>query len=165
MALPISYNVRNVRNRWQVTLLAVSGIALVVAVFAVLMSMSEGFASALRATGTEQNALVVQRGSASELTSWIPLDQRNMIVAHDVVVRGPDGAALVSPEIVVVTMKPKADGEPTNVTIRGVTLKGQEVRGGINIVRGRNYAPGLTEIIVGEKIATRVQGLELGSVV
>jgi putative ABC transport system permease protein len=165
MALPISYNVRNVRNRWQVTLLAVSGIALVVAVFAVLMSMSEGFASALRATGSEQNAMVVQRGSASELTSWIPLDQRNMIVAHDVVARGPDGAALVSPEIVVVTVKPKADGEPTNVTLRGVTLKGQEVRGGIKIVSGRNYAPGLDELIVGEKIADRVQGLTLGSVV
>ena len=165
MALPISYNVRNVRNRWQVTLLAVSGIALVVAVFAVLMSMSEGFAFALRATGTDQNAMVVQRGSASELSSWIPLDQRNMIVAHEVVARGPDGAALASPEIVVVTMKPKADGEPTNVTIRGVTLKGQEVRGGIEIIRGRNYAPGLTEVIVGKQIATRVQGLELGSVV
>ena len=53
MALPLSYNVRNVRNRWQVTLLAVSGIALVVAVFAVLMSMSEGFAMALRATGSD----------------------------------------------------------------------------------------------------------------
>jgi ABC-type lipoprotein release transport system permease subunit len=165
MALPISYNVRNVRNRWQVTLLAVCGIALVVAVFAVLMSMSEGFAFALRSTGTEQNAMIVQRGSASELSSWIPLEQRNMIVAHDAVARGADGTALASPEIIVVTMKPKADGEPTNVTIRGITLKGQEVRGGIKIVRGRNFAPGLTEIIVGEKIATRVQGLELGSVV
>ena len=79
--------------------------------------------------------MVVQRGSASELTSWIPLDQKNMIAAHDVVARGADGAALVSPEVVVVTMKPKADGEPTNVTIRGVTLKGQEVRGGIKIVQ------------------------------
>ena len=45
MALPLSYNVRNVRIRWQVTLLAISGIALVVAVFTVLMSMSEGFAA------------------------------------------------------------------------------------------------------------------------
>ena len=44
MALPLSYNVRNVRVRWQVTLLAIVGIALVVAVFAVLMAMSEGFA-------------------------------------------------------------------------------------------------------------------------
>ena len=42
MALPLSYNVRNVRERWQVTLLAVVGIALVVAVFVVLMAMSDG---------------------------------------------------------------------------------------------------------------------------
>ena len=51
MALPLYYNLRNVRIRWQLTLLAVGGIALVVAVFAVLMSMSEGFAAALRTTG------------------------------------------------------------------------------------------------------------------
>ena len=46
-----------------------------VAVFAVLMSMSEGFAPALRATGRRDNAMIVQRGSGSELTSWVPLDQ------------------------------------------------------------------------------------------
>ena len=36
MALPLSYNVRNIAVRWQVTLLAVGGIALVVAVLLVL---------------------------------------------------------------------------------------------------------------------------------
>ena len=41
-------------------------IALVVAVFAVLMSMSEGFKAALRSTGRPDNAIVVQRGSSSE---------------------------------------------------------------------------------------------------
>ena len=97
MALPLSYNVRNVRKRWQVTLLAISGIALVVAVFTVLMSMSEGFAIALRATGREGNAMVVQRGSASELTSWVPLDQQNLIVVGDEVARGADGQPLASP--------------------------------------------------------------------
>jgi len=94
MALPLSYNVRNVRNRWQVTLLAISGIALVVAGFTVLMSMSEGFAMALRTTGRTDNAMIVQRGSASELTSWIPLDQRQMIVVRDEVERGTDGQPL-----------------------------------------------------------------------
>ena len=72
MALPLSYNVRNVRVRWQLTLLAVVGIALVVAVFAVLMSMSAGFQAALRSTGRPDNAIVVQRGSGSELTSGMP---------------------------------------------------------------------------------------------
>jgi putative ABC transport system permease protein len=165
MALPLSYNVRNVRNRWQVTLLAVSGIALVVAVFTVLMSMSEGFAMALRATGKPGNAMIVQRGSASELTSWIPLDQQNLITVREEVARDAGGSPLASPEVVVVTMKPKKDGEPTNITVRGVTSRAFEVRGGIEIVRGRNFTPGLDEVIVGDKIADRVQGLEIGSAV
>jgi putative ABC transport system permease protein len=163
VALPLSYNVRNVRNRWQVTLLAVSGIALVVAVFTVLMSMSEGFAIALRATGRPDNAMIVQRGSASELTSWIPLDQRQLIVVRDEVARGTDGQPLASPEDVVVTMKPKKDGEPTNISVRGVTPRAFEVRSGITIEQGRTFTPGLYEVIVGDKIAGRVQGLEIGS--
>ena len=57
MALPLSYNIRNVRVRWQVTLLAISGISLVVAVFSILLSMSAGFQMALRATGSLQAAL------------------------------------------------------------------------------------------------------------
>ncbi len=163
MALPLSYNVRNVRARWQVTLLAVSGIALVVAVFTILMSMSEGFSLALRATGRADNVMVVQRGSASELTSWIDHDALNMTTVRDEIARGTDGQPLASPEIVVVTVKPKLDGEPTNVTVRGVTPRAFVVRGGIRIVGGRNFTPGLDEIIVGEKIAGRVQGLDVGS--
>jgi ABC-type lipoprotein release transport system permease subunit len=163
MALPLSYNVRNVRNRWQVTLLAISGIALVVAVFTVLMSMSEGFAAALRTTGRADNAMIVQRGSASELTSWIPLDQRQMIVVRDEVERAPDGQPLASPEDVVVTMKPKKDGEPTNITVRGVTPRAFAVRSGIKVVEGRMFTPGLYEVMAGDKIAKRVQGLDIGA--
>ena len=163
MALPLSYNVRNVRVRWQVTLLAVGGIALVVAVFAVLMSMSEGFRAALRSTGRTDNAIIVQRGSASELTSGVPLDQRNLIVVDDRVARGPDGQALASWEWVIVISLPKAtDGMPTNVTLRAVTPRAFEVRGGIQVVEGRSFTPGLDEVIVGRKLTERIQGLTLG---
>ena len=102
MALPLYYNVRNVRVRWQLTLLAVSGIALVVAVFAVLMSMSEGFKAALRTTGRPDNAMIVQRGSSSELTSAVPLADRNMIVVDERVARDASGQPLASWEWVVV---------------------------------------------------------------
>ena len=102
MALPLYYNVRNVRVRWQLTLLAVGGIALVVAVFAVLMSMSEGFAAALRTTGRPDNAMIVQRGSSSELTSAVPLADRNMIVVDERVARDASGQPLASWEWVVV---------------------------------------------------------------
>ena len=128
MALPLYYNVRNVRVRWQLTLLAVGGIALVVAVFAVLMSMSEGFAAALRTTGRTDNAMIVQRGSGSELTSACPSSDRNMIVVDDRVARDAAGQPLASWEWVVVIGLPKAtDGMPANVTLRAVTPAG--VRG------------------------------------
>ena len=107
MALPISYNIRNVRVRWQVTLLAISGIALVVAVFSVLLSMSVGFQMALRSTGRPDNALIVQRGSASELTSGVRIDDRNTIIADDRIARRPDGSIMASWEWVVVMSLPR----------------------------------------------------------
>ena len=163
MAIPLYYNLRNVRGRWQVTLLAVFGIALVVAVFAVLMSMSEGFATALRSTGRRDNAILVQRGSGSELTSSVPLADRNMIIVDERVARGADGQPLASWEWVIVINLPKApDGQPTNVTLRAVTPRGFEVRGGIEIVEGRRFTPGLDEVIVGRKLAKRMLGMELG---
>ena len=166
MAVPISYNIRNVRQRWQVTLLAIVGIAMVVAVFTVIMSMSEGFRLALRATGRDDNAIIVQRGSASELTSGVPLDQRNQIIVDDRVARGSDGQPLASWDWVIVISAPKAtDGSPTNVTFRAVPQKAYEVRGGIEIVEGRKYTPGLDEVIVGKRLTDRIQGMHLGGTV
>jgi putative ABC transport system permease protein len=164
MALPVSYNVRNLIVRWQVTLLAIFGIALVVMVFVVLLSMAAGFTTALRATGQKDNAIVVKRGSASELTSWVPLDHRNRLMVDDRVARGGDGQPLASGEIVVVTSMPKkTDGQPANITVRGVTPRAFEVRGGLEITQGRTFQPGLYEVIVGERIRDRIRGLDLGS--
>lgn len=164
MALPISYNVRNLTVRWQVTLLSIIGIGLVVAVFVVLLAMVSGFRLALRATGIPGNAMVVQRGSLDELTSWVPLNQRQLIVVDSRVARDKDGQPLASPEMVVVTNLPRrVDGMSTNVTLRGVSPKAFEVRGGIEIVKGRSFTPGLYEVIVGERIAERMAGLDLGT--
>ncbi len=163
MALPLHYNVRNVRVRWQVTLLAVSGIALVVAVFAVLMSMSEGFKTALKSTGRPDNAIIVQRGSGSELTSGVPLEARNMIIVDDRVARGADGQPLASWDwVIVISLVKATDGMPTNVTLRAVPPRAFEVRGGIQVVEGRTFTPGLDEVIVGRKLTERIRGVKLG---
>ncbi len=163
MALPLYYNLRNVRIRWQVTMLAVGGIALVVAVFAVLMSMCEGFRVALKSTGRTDNGIIVQRGSASELTSGVPLEHRNMIIVDDRVARGADGQPLASWEWVIVISLPKAtDGSPTNVTLRAVIPRTFEVRGGVKIVEGRSFTAGLDEVIVGRKLTERIRGIKVG---
>jgi len=163
VALPLQYNIRNVRVRWQVTLLAVSGIALVVAAFAVLMSMSEGFTASLRSTGRTDNAMIVQRGSGSELTSGIGIDARNQIIVDERIARGADGQPLASPEWVVVIGLPKKETkEPINVTLRAVTPRAFAVRAGIDLVEGRSFKPGLDEVIVGRKLLDRIEGLGLG---
>jgi len=162
MALPLSYNVRNVRIRWRVTLLALVGIALVVSVFVVLLAMSAGFETTLRSTGRTDNVIIVQRGSASEMTSGVPLDQRQMILADDRIARDADGQPMASWEwVVVIAMPKRADGSPTNVTMRAVIPRTFDVRGGIKIVQGRNFKPGIDEVIVGHKIMDRIRGLEL----
>ncbi len=166
MALPLVYNLRSLRVRWRAALLAVGAIALVSAVLVAMSAMADGFRLTLRATGRPDNAVVVQRGSLSELTSWVSLDARNRLVVDARVARGADGQPLASPEIVVVAALPRrSDRAPTNVTVRGVTPRAFDVRGGIHALRGRVFRPGLREVMVGQRIAERIAGLEPGRAV
>jgi len=166
MALPLTYNVRNLRQRWKVTLLAIFGIGLVVAVFVTLLAMENGFRIALRSTGSPQNGIVTQRGSMSELTSWINIGDANVIEVDPRVARDSAGKPMASCEVVVLTTKPrKADNQPANITMRGVSPEGFKVRNNVKIVEGRNFTPGLFEVIVGKKIADRVKGLDIGDTI
>ena len=166
MALPLSYNVRNLRSRWKVTLLAIFGIALVVAAFVTILSMARGFNIALSSTGSDNNAIVTQRGSMSELSSWMDVSAANLVSVDPRIARGDDGKPLASCEVVVITARPtKESGLPTNITFRGVTPTAFKVRNGIKIVEGRMFTPGLFEVIVGKRIADRLQGMEVGSII
>ena len=163
MALPIGYNIRSLVARWKITLLAIFGIGCVVAVFMVLLAMVSGFRTVLRATGNPRNGVVAQRGSNSELTSWINQDPKNFITADDRIARNSSGQPMASCEMVVITSLPKREsGQPANVTVRGVSPAAFQVRNGMNIVKGRNFQPGLYEVIVGQKIHDRVSGIEIG---
>lgn len=164
MALPLSYNVRNLRQRWKVTLLAVIGIGMVVAVFVTLLAMENGFRTSLRSTGSPDNGIVTQRGSMSELTSWMNIADANVIKVDPRVARDASGQPLASCEVVILSNRPrKSDGQPANVTFRAVTPEAFNVRNQVKIVEGRNFTPGLYEVIVGKKIADRVSGLDVGS--
>jgi len=166
MALPLSYNVRNLRSRWKVTLLAIFGIGMVVAAFVIILSMARGFKIALSSTGSDNNAIVTQRGSMSELSSWIDVSAASIIGVDPRIATGSDGKPMASCEIVIITSRPKKEtGMATNVTVRGVTPEAFSVRNGVKLVEGRQFTPGLFELIVGKKIANRVQGLGVGSVV
>lgn len=164
MALPLRYSLHSLRARWQVSLLAVLGIALVVGVMVVLLAMVSGFSSALRATGRDDNAVVTQRGSNTELTSALPRADADRIAVDPRVACDPAGRPLASCELLVVANLPRRrDGRPANVALRGVGPRAFDVRTPIEIVQGRAFTPGTFEVIVGERILRRVRGLEPGS--
>ena len=162
MALPISYNIRSLYVRRKVTLLAVGGIALVVAVLIVLVAMANGFFIALSATGTPGNAIITQRGSGSELTSGISRENARVLEVDDRVMRDDQGRPLASPEMVVVASMRRKDGADVNVLVRGVTQMAFKVRSGIDVTDGRNIQPGLYEVIIGRRIDERMAGMEIG---
>ena len=163
MALPISYNIRSLYVRGRVTLLAIGGIALVVAVLIVLVAMASGFRIALQASGSPENAIITQRGSTSEITSGIPRDAINAIIVDSRIARDEAGNAMASPDLVVVAvMKRKQDGLDVNVVVRGVTPPAFKVRPHVIIAEGRNFTPGLYEVIVGRKLFERMEGTGLG---
>ncbi len=163
MALPISYNVRNLIVRWKVTLLAIGGIALVVAVMLILAAMSNGFRVALRSTGSPDNMIVIQRGANSELTSGFSRDNASMIVVDDRVARDAQGRPLASPEIMIVNnMARKQDNNSVNVVVRGVTSMALAVKSNVHLIEGRMFTPGLYELVVGKKAHERYIGLDIG---
>jgi putative ABC transport system permease protein len=163
MALPISYNIRSLYVRGRVTLLAIGGIALVVAVLIVLTAMAAGFRLALSAGGSPENAIITQRGSTSEITSGINRDTINALSVDSHIARDGQGNAMASPELAIVAaLKRKDDGVDVNVVVRGVTPMVFKVRPNIAIVEGRNFTPGLYEIVVGRKVFDRMAGMGLG---
>jgi putative ABC transport system permease protein len=82
------------------------------------------------------------------------------------VARDSEGKPLASCEVVILTNRPrKADNQPANITFRGVSPQGFKVRNSVKIIEGRNFTPGLYEVIVGKKIADRVSGLDIGSTI
>src|SRR2546421_319707 len=121
MAIPLAYNVRNVIQRPVSTLTTAIGVALTVTIFIGAMALAAGLQSALVSTGSPERIIVLRKGADSELSSGIGIDGANILRSHPAVATGPDGHALASADLVVVTNRPRL-GQPgsSNVSVRGV---------------------------------------------
>jgi putative ABC transport system permease protein len=133
-------------------------------VFVGLLSMASGFRLVLQSTGDMQNAIVLQKGSQSEITSSFSQEAGDSVAVDDRIAQGPDGRSLASPALVTVVALPRrSDGVFSNVTIRGVTPSAFLVHKEVRIVEGRSVQPGLYEVLVGKRTLDRIRGLAIGS--
>jgi len=162
--VPLVYSLRSVRARWASNLVAVLGIAGVVAVFVAMLAMARGFQRTLVQSGSDRNAIVLRGGATTEMVSVVMLDQLKVIEDAPGIAHGTDGRPLVSGEIVVVTaFHHKASDSDALAQVRGVTDRAPRVHGGVRVVQGRFLNPGTAELVVGKNAADMYSGFTLGA--
>ena len=137
-AIPFSYIARNLWARKLTTVLTAAGMALVVYVFATVLMLAAGLKETLIATGQPDNAIVIRRGSQTEVQSGVDRPSAAIVETYAEIATGEDGRKLLSKEPVVLINLPKREtGNPSNVVIRGVTAEGLTLRPQVRIVEGR----------------------------
>jgi len=163
MKIPIAYNLRNLVSRRLTTGLTVLGIGLVVFVFAAVLMLAEGFRKTLVTTGDPSNVIIVRKGSNAELTSGIPRSQTNILKTQPEAALSDDGLPLIAGELVVVNNLPRrADGQPSNIVVRGVSKESLQLRTRMKLKEGRMWRPGTSEIIAGSGVAKKFKGCGIG---
>jgi len=159
MQLPFSYIVRNLAARKLTTALTALGMALVVYVFATVLMLAAGLQRTLVETGSDDNVVVIRRGSQTEVQSGIDRRQAAIVESLPGIATGVEGRRLVSKEPVVLISLPKRESaKPSNVVIRGVTPEGYALRPQVRIVDGRLPRPGTAEVIAGRSVANGFRG-------
>ena len=165
MAVPLSYSIRNLWKRRLTTILTVSGMALVVFVFVAVLMMAAGLQKTLVETGSDNNVVVVRKGSTSEVMSGIERDQASIVEMLPQVAVGADGQRIVAKEsVVLIALQKLADGTTSsisNVIVRGVQTQSVALRSQVKLVSGRMFKMGSSEVIVGNSIAKGFQGVGL----
>jgi len=157
-------NIRSIRARLGSSSVAVVGIAGVVLVFVAVLSIAEGVAATMKASGDPNTVLVLRSGSDTEMTSGLGGDSVRVIQDAPGVARDSAGTPLTSPELFVVVDHPlKRSGSPANVPLRGITPEAFKVHDRVKIVQGRNLEFGKNEIIAGRAASHQFVGLEPGT--
>ncbi len=163
MAIPISYNIRNLKLRKGLTIMTALGIALTVTTAVFLMALLAGLQRAFVASGDPLNVLVMRKGAVAELSGGFDASLFPVLKTLPGIVKGSDGEPIASGEWVVVVVLPRKDGTgEVNVSVRGLMPAGLTLRSNSKLIEGRWFTPGQREVVVGKSIHSRFAGTNVG---
>lgn len=164
MKIPFKYTIRNFGTRRLTTVITISGIALVVFVFAAVLMMAYGVKKTLVSTGSPDNVKITRKAANGEISSIIDGDTQGIIKSLPYISKKPDGTPIISDEPVVIINLEKSNGSGvSNITVRGVSPIVNELRPQMKIIDGRMFRFGVRELIVGKSIASQFKGAQIGS--
>lgn len=162
----IAMNIRSIPQRAGMSMATVVAIALVVAVLLGFLSLVNGLRKTVEGAGARDVVIVLRDGAGAELNSVVTRDQVNLLPEGPGVAAGADGKPRISAELyVIVDGIKKSSGTKANLPLRGLGPEGLAVRKQIRVTRGRIFAPGSNEIVVGAGLLREFSGYELGKTV
>ncbi len=162
VAIVTLLNVRTIRQRLGSSLVAVVGVAGVVAVFVAVLSIAEGFRKTMQSTGSPDTVIVMRSGSDSEMVSILSREDVRVISDAPGVRRGDNGPIASGELFVIVDLPKRSSNTAANVPLRGVGPNAFAVRPHLRIVQGRAFQSGRNELIVGRGAAAQFAGTEIG---
>lgn len=163
MAIPISYNLRNLIVRRTTTIMTALGIALTVAVLLSVLALVQGLRTAFQTSAHPLNIIVLRKGSTAELNSNFTRQMYQDVRLRPGIARTANNEPLASLEMVQVINLPRADApDGANVSIRGVLPAAIELRPELKLAAGRWFETGKREIVIGKSIALRFPDAQLG---
>jgi putative ABC transport system permease protein len=163
MAIPVSYNLRNLVVRKTTTVITALGIALTVAVLLAVLALVNGLRTAFQSSGDPLQILVMRKGATAELSSAVTREVFQDLKSMAGIAREGDEPR-ASLEMVTVINLPSVDS-PTgmNVTLRGILPVGIKMRDDLKLQDGRWFRAGQREVVVGKSIAKRYPGAHMGN--
>jgi len=163
MAIPISYNIRNLKLRKGLTIMTALGIALTVTTVVFLMALLAGLQRAFVTSGDPLNVLVLRKGSTAELSGGFDAALFPTLKDLAGIAKDSHGEPMASGEWVVVIVLPRRDGTgEVNVTVRGMMPDGLELRPAVRLAEGRWFTPGQREVVVSKSIQRRFANCNVG---
>lgn len=171
MAIPIRYNIRNLKLRKGLTIMTALGIALTVTTAIFLMALVAGLDRAFVSSGSPLDVLVLRKGSESELTGGFDASLFPTLKTLPGIAKDSQGEPMTSAEWNVVIVLPRKDGTgEVNVTVRGMMPDGLEMRQlpgpngkpRVTLAEGRWFQTGQREVVVSKSIRERFARANIG---
>jgi putative ABC transport system permease protein len=156
------FNLRSISERKGTALTAAIGIAGVVGVLVGVLAIAQGFQRAMTVSGSPDVAIVLRSGADSEMTSGLSRDDTRTIRDAPGVVQTASGPLTSSELFVIINLPKRSTGTDANVPLRGIEPGAFDVRGNIQLIKGRRFETGKNEVIVGVGAANAFAGLDVG---
>ncbi|HTX19744.1 MAG TPA: ABC transporter permease [Bacteroidota bacterium] len=163
MKIPLSYNIRNLWARRLTMSLTMTGIMLVVFVFAAVLMLAEGVKQTLVSTGSDDNVIIIRKSAQSELVSAVGRESVANISTFPEVATNAEGKPMATADVVsIINLNKKGTKDMGNVPVRGISPGALGIRPQVSMKEGRMFQQGSTEIIVGNAVASQFDGVTIG---